>query len=124
MTREIAPTNIPPTDQVRQEFPFVRPPLTIKTLMLYAIPAIGAGVYIRDLAKIKGISVKDMFKKPFSKFDLKAWLTLGVSTWPEPRNIKEANERKKTATQDGSILGYHMGTTILIAFEIAKTMQS
>jgi hypothetical protein len=105
---------------VRQEFPFIRPRLSI----WYAVPAIGTLRYLRDLNRIKGISWRDMLKQPFLESNLKDWLTLGVSTWPAAENPRESIESTKTAFQNTAILGYQMITTLTIAIEALKLIQS
>lgn len=124
MVGETPTASIPPTDSVRQEFPFIRPRLNRLYAICYAIPAVGAIVYLRDLNRIKGISTIETLRHMFSEFDIKEWLTLGVSTWPAPESLKESQESAKTALQNGLMVAYHYITVLTITLEAAKTIQS
>ena len=104
-----------PSPEVRQEFPFIRPPL----LIWYAIPAVGALIYLRNLNRIK----ETLAQKPSRRFNLKEWLTLGTSKWPRSKNSKEFTEATITALQNSLIMAYHTATTFVIIAEVLKIMQ-
>lgn len=102
------------SDQIRNEFPFVRPRLRLS----HFIPVYGAIEYIKALQQLKGESVAESLRGA----DLKDFLSLGVFTWPEPKTSKEVIEAGKTALQNGAFVAYHTIVTYTGVNEIVRLL--